>query len=112
MFKKIIQNNSVSTKISSSLFQPNNATKNLLKNQLIIKNLNLNENQPNNNKNERKTPNLFFLQNPYIWVKNKIDFKLLKYSWDKGFNENEFKNGAKIVSELLLMVVVLTKLYI
>lgn len=98
MFKKIVQNYSVSTKASTILLQPTTikTTKNLLKNHT---NFNFNGTPPNNNKNIRKTPNLFFLQNPLVWAKNKIDFKLLKYSWDKEFDENEFKIGAKAVSK-------------
>lgn len=109
MFKKIIQNYSVTTtKASSILFEKNNNTKNLIKNHLNLKNINFKTYQQKTTKNERKIPNLIFLQNPYIWAKNKIDFKLLKYSWDKDFDENEFKNGAKTVSKLLLWVVVFT----
>lgn len=99
MFRKIIQNYSVTTKASRILYRQTDKTfKKLLKNHLNINNFNLRSNQPKNNKNERKTPNLFFLQNPYTWAKNKFDLKLLKYSWDKDFNENEFKIGAKTVS--------------
>lgn len=106
MFRNILQNYSVTTKSSNFLFQQ---SKKLVKNHLNIQKLNFRTNQPKTNKNDRKTPNLIFLQNPYIWAKNKIDFQLLKYSWDKDFNENEFKNGAKTVSKLLLWVVVFTK---
>lgn len=98
-----MQNYSVTTKASSILLQKtNNTTKNLLK-------AHLNTYQQKTKKNERKIPNLIFFQNPYIWAKNKIDFKLLKYSWDTDFDENDFKNGTKTVSKLLLWVVVLTR---
>lgn len=109
MFKNIIKNYSVTTKASNFLFrQSNNTSKKLLKTHLNLHNFNFKTN-PTIKKNDRKTPNLFFLQNPYIWMKNKIDFKLLKYSWDNNFDENEFKNGSKTVSKLLLWVVIFTK---
>lgn len=45
---------------------------------------------------ERKPlPKLLYIQNPVVWLSNKIDFRFLRYSWDPTFSEDEFSRGAR-----------------
>ncbi|CAH1390179.1 unnamed protein product [Nezara viridula] len=45
---------------------------------------------------ERKPlPKLLYIQNPVVWLSNKIDFRFLRYSWDPSFSEEEFSRGAR-----------------
>lgn len=47
---------------------------------------------------KRTLPTLLYIHNPLSWLLNKIDFKMLRATWDANFDENEFKRGAKQVS--------------
>lgn len=58
---------------------------------------------------ERKPlPKLLYIQNPVVWLSNKIDFRFLRYSWDPTFSEEEFSRGARQVgcNLFLLMIIV------
>lgn len=41
-----------------------------------------------------KQPSLIYVQNPITWLRNKLRLKLLRYTWDRDFEESEFKRGA------------------
>lgn len=43
-------------------------------------------------------PNLIYVQNPMIWLRNKLRLRLLRYTWDHDFEEKEFKRGATQVN--------------
>jgi hypothetical protein len=47
--------------------------------------------------NPRRRPSLFFVQNPFTWLVTKLDFIMLKNSWDPEFNEQGFRVGTKQV---------------
>ncbi|KAJ9578866.1 hypothetical protein L9F63_004925 [Diploptera punctata] len=46
-------------------------------------------------KKEKQIPKILYLQNPLTWLTNKLDFGLLKRTWDPQFNESEFRRGTK-----------------
>ncbi|XP_073982522.1 m-AAA protease-interacting protein 1, mitochondrial-like isoform X2 [Rhodnius prolixus] len=39
-------------------------------------------------------PRLLYMQNPVVWLANKLDFRYLK-NWDPNFSESEFTRGAR-----------------
>uniref|UniRef100_A0A170XSL8 Uncharacterized protein n=1 Tax=Triatoma infestans TaxID=30076 RepID=A0A170XSL8_TRIIF len=49
-------------------------------------------------------PRLLYMQNPMVWLTNKLDFRYLK-NWDPNFSETEFTRGARqavsTITELL-----------
>lgn len=47
------------------------------------------------------TPRLIYLQNPWSWLSNKMRLKMLKYTWDRDFREDEFIRGVKQVMHSL-----------
>lgn len=51
-------------------------------------------------KRKRRIPKLILLQNPFSWLVNKIDFRVLRYVWDPDFKEKEFKFGTRQVKLL------------
>ncbi|KOB73376.1 Uncharacterized protein OBRU01_10859 [Operophtera brumata] len=51
--------------------------------------------QEDQGKNKKRVPKLVLVENPFIWIKTKIYFRLLRFLWDPGFDENEFKFGTK-----------------
>lgn len=44
---------------------------------------------------KKPLPKLLYIQNPVVWLSNKIDFRFLRYSWDSNFSEEEFSRGAR-----------------
>ncbi|XP_049766883.1 m-AAA protease-interacting protein 1, mitochondrial-like [Schistocerca cancellata] len=48
-----------------------------------------------NEKPNKPFPKVLYIQNPFSWLMNKLDFGILKNTWDPQFNESEFKRGAK-----------------
>lgn len=46
------------------------------------------------NTGKAKVPRLVYVQNPLSWLRNKVYMKVLKYTWDRQFDESEFKRGA------------------
>lgn len=52
-------------------------------------------------KRKKRIPKLILLQNPFSWLMNKIDFRVLRYVWDPDFKEKEFKFGTRQVNVLL-----------
>lgn len=42
-------------------------------------------------------PRLLYIQNPLVWVSNKLDFRYLRVHWDPFFTEAEFTRGARQV---------------
>lgn len=49
--------------------------------------------QPPTNK---PLPRVLYIQNPVVWLTNKLDFRYLK-KWDPNFSETEFTRGARQV---------------
>ncbi|KAK9511490.1 hypothetical protein O3M35_000134 [Rhynocoris fuscipes] len=53
---------------------------------------------------QKPLPRLLYIQNPIVWLTNKLDFRYLK-NWDPAFNESEFTRGARqavsTITELL-----------
>ncbi|KAF4529541.1 hypothetical protein B566_EDAN014387 [Ephemera danica] len=45
--------------------------------------------------NQKPKHMLMSIQNPFMWLLTKIDFFMLKRSWDPSFNEDEFRAGVK-----------------
>lgn len=48
-----------------------------------------------NEKPNKSFPKILYVQNPLSWLMNKLDFGILKNTWDPQFNESEFKRGTK-----------------
>lgn len=48
----------------------------------------------------KPAPRLIYVQNPFTWVANKVRMKKLQYTWDRDFDEDEFKRGVKLVNTL------------
>lgn len=57
-------------------------------------------------KSSSTIPRLIYVQNPLSWFRNKIYLKILKYSWDRQFDESDFKRGAKQVEFLTVSLLV------
>lgn len=84
----------------------NNAlTKNIYPNHNLCNKLNLfhtssHDGQHGNDKGsyyERTLPKIFYYQNPFIWFRNRWNFRKLRNTWDPSFNEAEFTRGSKQV---------------
>ncbi|XP_046393556.1 uncharacterized protein LOC124161296 [Ischnura elegans] len=39
---------------------------------------------------------ILYIQNPFRWLVNKLDFGMLRRAWDPTFKENEFRDGTKL----------------
>lgn len=53
------------------------------------------------NGSQRETPRLpriVYMQNPFTWIINKFDMKILEKAWDPTFRQVEFVRGSKQVS--------------
>lgn len=50
-------------------------------------------------------PRLIYLQNPWSWLSNKMRLKMLKYTWDRDFREDEFIRGVKQVMHSLEILI-------
>jgi hypothetical protein len=61
---------------------------------------------PNSNKEEKSVPRLFIIQNPITWLTNKLDFAMLRSSWDPQFDEAEFRRGTKQVCQEHNLVII------
>ncbi|XP_066990973.1 m-AAA protease-interacting protein 1, mitochondrial isoform X2 [Anabrus simplex] len=44
---------------------------------------------------KRPVPKLLYMQNPLTWLVNKLDFGMLRRTWDPQFDESEFRRGTK-----------------
>jgi hypothetical protein len=51
----------------------------------------------NYGKEKQPVPKLLYMQNPVTWLVNKLDFGMLKQTWDPHFDESEFRRGTKQV---------------
>lgn len=49
-----------------------------------------------------KQPKLIYVQNPLVWLRNKLRLRLLRYTWDGDFEEKEFKRGATQVNSVYI----------
>ncbi|CAA9999773.1 unnamed protein product [Nesidiocoris tenuis] len=52
------------------------------------------------NDGQKPLPRLLYIQNPLVWVTNKIDFRHLRVAMDPSFTEKEFTRGARQVRDL------------
>lgn len=44
-----------------------------------------------------RLPRIFYMQNPFTWIVNKFDMKILEKAWDPTFRQAEFVRGSKQV---------------
>lgn len=54
-----------------------------------------NFNQKTPRESSKPLPRLLYVQNPLVWISNKLDFRFLRIKWDPLFNETEFTRGAR-----------------
>jgi hypothetical protein len=48
-------------------------------------------------KKQQPVPKLLYMQSPVAWLVNKLNFRMLKWTWDPDFDESEFRRGTKQV---------------
>lgn len=48
-------------------------------------------------KKQQPVPKLLYIQSPVAWLVNKLNFRMLKWTWDPHFDESEFRRGTKQV---------------
>jgi hypothetical protein len=51
----------------------------------------------NYGRNKQPMPKLLYIQSPIAWLVNKLNFRMLKWTWDPHFDESEFQRGTKQV---------------
>lgn len=59
----------------------------------------------NSAKEKQSVPKVLYMQNPVAWLVNKLDFGMLKRTWDPHFDESEFRRGTKQAVSTITMFV-------